>query len=132
MADMHGYTMATERNMDGIRLSYFEKELRLTIKFDIKDTVDAIDIFTGYIESNLIPTEVKINDVSVNIANQSIENCLRGVHPFLEKKNNLSAVASNEVIFVAMLHFLAFKVTKDKDDNFYYRKMLDQFATENK
>jgi hypothetical protein len=135
MADIHGCTMATERNMDGIELSYSEKKLSLKVKFDIKDTVDAIDIFTGYIDNELTPTEVKINDFNLNVVDiidQPIEYCLREIHPFLQKKNVLYAVASNDMIFGAMLHYIAFKVTKDKDDNFYLRKMLDQFTVEQK
>jgi hypothetical protein len=102
MADIHGYTLSSERDMDGIKLSYSEKELSLTVTFDIKDAVDATNIFRAYIYTDLTPTEVQINDFSLNMANQSIESSLRDIYPFLKKKNVLYAVASDENVFRAM------------------------------
>jgi hypothetical protein len=100
MADIHGYTLSSERDMDGIKLSYSEKKLSLTVTFDIKDTVDATSIFRGYTDGELTPTEVQINNFSLNLVNQSIESPLRDIHPFL-KKNVLYAVASDENVFIA-------------------------------
>jgi hypothetical protein len=102
MADIHGYTLSSEREMDGIKLSYSEKELSLTVTFHIKDTVDATNIFRGYTDGHLTTTEVQINDFSLNLANQSMESSLRDIHFFLKKKNVLYAVASDENVFRAM------------------------------
>jgi hypothetical protein len=102
MADIHGYTLSSERDMDGIKLSYSEKELSLTVTFDIKDAVDATTIFRGYFDGELTPADVQINDFSLNLVNQSIENSLRSIHPFLKKKNILYVVASDENVFRAM------------------------------
>jgi hypothetical protein len=105
MADMHSYKMLNKRDMDGIKLSYSEKELSFTVKFNIRDTVDALDIFLGYVNFPRIPAEVTINDFNLNIRDittRSVSSCLRDIHPFISEENSLCAVASNEEIFEEM------------------------------